>query len=195
MAIACNPSCGTVNITTWTESCDLRSMLLKGGIRQLIFMDCDVTMTDVTSSTEWTTLKTATKFQLSPKGNAVFAASAKEEIELDCDRMVVTKITKPIEFMSKLLDPTAAKHHDFVNDINESGLNKVLLFVDCNDRLYYRYNWTTATSPGFALNKAFADIIEENKYQSLKVDFELNLSTDNYQSMPLTAALKTAIGL
>jgi hypothetical protein len=170
-------------------------MLLKGGIRQLIFMDCDVEFTDVTSSTEWTTLKTNTKFQLSPKGNAVFAASTKEEIELDCDRMVVTKITKPIEFMSKLLDPTAAKHHDFVNDINEAGLNKVLFFVDCNDRLYYRYNWVAGTNAGFSLNKAFADIVEENKYQSLKVDFELNLSTDNFKSMPLTAALKTAIGL
>lgn len=195
MAVACNPSCGTVNIATWTQSCDLSSMLLKGGIQQLIFLDCDATLTDITDDEEWAGLVTATKLQLSPKGVAVFAASEKEETEIYCDVSIVTKVTKPIEFMSKLLDPTTGKHYDFVVDINKAALNKTVLFVDCNGRMYYRYNWATTENPGFSLNKAFADHIEENKWMQVKVDLELDLSKDNYKSIVLTPALKTAIGI
>lgn len=195
MGVACNPSCGSTAMTMWTESCDLRSMLLKGGIRQIIFFDCDKTFTDVTSASEWTTKKTATEFQITPRGNATFAQSEKEEIELDCDRMVVTKISKPIEFSSKLLDPTGGAHHDLIEDVNKYALNKTIMFVDCNNRLYYRFNWATTENPGFTLNKAFADLTEDAKWQQLVIMLEADFSTTNYQSLAMSAALQTAIGV
>jgi hypothetical protein len=192
----CSP-CPSGNITGYTvDACDLKSSLMKSGISRLLLLKCAEVLTDVTSTVEWTALVSGADAEVTPQGKAAFPEPTYELVEIDaCGTKVNIDGKVEVEFSTFLLDPTADGHNTFINDYNELAQSYTILFLGCDNRMYYSYAWATGTNPGFGINNGYAFLKDDGKLKTMTIKAELDVTSGLYKSFVLTAAMKTALGI
>ena len=195
MSNLCTPACNDEQIRTYPIPCKTTEATLKGGGEVFILLDCDVEMVSVADAVEWTALKTAEKFIVSPKR---FVKLPKPETKREklsaCGSEQTVDETMSMEFYTQYFDTTTFTHFDMMEDMKNLVGSKTLLWIGCDGNLYYRYYYATGENPGFGglSSEVFLES-EVDNLQKLNINFKWNSYQEGIKAIPLTPALITAI--
>lgn len=195
MASLCSPLCGDDTIRSYCNPCDRQSSLREGGFNRLIFLDCDVTFTDVSDETEWEALVTAGKVVVLPEliGNTVDDETTTLRISACRPEEEITRISG-VDFALRLFDNVTYTDFDLEYDLKNKLAAKTAMFIDCNGLLYYRYDWLPGENPGFGKLTAIVNrqsVVGE--VQVLNTNLRWNSFRSGYKAIELTTALEAAI--
>lgn len=193
MAGFCSPGCEDAPITKYDPQCNVTGSFRKGGLATFIALDCDVVFSDVSSVSEWAALS-ASKFYVAPTGIGEFTEPEATTDAVDCSPDMTVDEISGANFQIKKFDNEEFKDFQTEYDLKSQLPNKTVLFVDCNDLVYYDITWTTDSNPGFggiAANVFRTSV--RGSLQALNVNITFNSFQKGYNVFKLTPELKAAI--
>jgi hypothetical protein len=191
MASICSPGCADAPITKYDPNCDILTSVRKGGLQAFILLDCDVELEDVTSVSEWNEISESLIFT-SPTGLGQFTEPETTAEAVDCSPDKIVDEISGATFQIKKFDNETFLDFDMEHDLKTVGENKTVMFVDCNDILYYNRDWSVGTdNPGFAgLSLNVYRTSERGSLQVLNVNFTYNSFQTGFKAIKLTPELK-----
>lgn len=146
----CTP-CNTDDITTYPIPCNLITSSRKSGILQPFLLKCDKTITDLTDDVEWAALKASGDIIVFPQGsgNLITPETTTEQL-VACSPEVVIDEIGGFDFATKLFDNDTYLDFQFEYDLKNLYNSYTIMWLGCDGILYYDYNWTPGTNPGFS---------------------------------------------
>lgn len=193
MATICAPNCTDAPITRYNPDCNVTSSFRKGGLATFIALDCAVQFEDVTSASEWEALSLS-QFFVAPSGIGEWTEPELTTEAVDCAPDYTTDEISGANFQIKKFDNEEFKDLDMEYDLKTQLANKTVLFVDCNDIVYYNRAWTPGDNPGFAgIAPSISRVSARGALQALNVNFTYNTFQTGMKAFRLTPELKEAI--
>jgi hypothetical protein len=153
MSNFCNPSC-FVDLTQFStiDICNLAEAMRSGEIVKLIFIGCQVEVTDITDESEIGGYKTANTLIPSFPGRAKIDEKTTEGVvRIGCQD--VSTIGKyPFEFESEIVDKNTGSEWQLYNDINNNKLNLTIAFLTCDGWLLVNPRYSSPGKIGLAID-------------------------------------------
>jgi hypothetical protein len=191
----CSPLCGDEDVRVYCTPCDRQQSLRKGAINYIGLIDCATTFNDISSAQEWATKLANGNIKLLPElvgelgepettTNRLSACRAEEITD------EVTSLTAQIF----LFDNAAFTDFDMEYDLKNKIASKTMFFVDCNNILYYRYDWAPGQNPGFGnLVSTVSRQFPTDGLQSLNLSIKFNTFRTGFKGIQMSAALASVI--
>ena len=131
----CPSGCATTLPAAPSSGCNI--VTRPAGVGRLIFAKCDITWTDITDLSEWTTKMTADEVHASPeiKGSKPKASFTRKKVA-SCRPEKVVSATKSIQFSDANADNTNFADYAFYNHIIENQETLSVAYITCDDLLY-----------------------------------------------------------
>lgn len=191
----CSPLCGSEDVRVYCTPCDRQASLRKGAINYIGFLDCDVTFDDITDSEEWQTKLTAGNIKILPElvGELGEPETTTARISA-CRAEEITDETTTLTAQIFLFDNSTFTDFDMEYDLKNKVASKTMFFVDCNNILYYRYDWSTGTNPGFGnLTSTVSRQFPTDGLQSINLGIQFNTFRTGYKGFSMSAELAAII--
>lgn len=152
MAI-CKPNCVTTLPNFGAiDDCDLVNLFSSGEIAKVVFMKCNLDVTDVDDDTEWGTNIDNGDVTIPFVGNGkIEEQNESGEQRIGC-QTVNTICKKPFEFISPITDTASQTEWSLYNDLQKQRLGLSVAFVTCDGILLIDPDWTTGENPGLKLS-------------------------------------------
>jgi len=150
----CNP-CGTGFPVEYLPLLNCKNQLntRQAGIQQLAFIKCSQTVTSLTSSSEWDTIRgTAGALIRTPSGLGSFGKPNTSNVKIGCKEQVITEKTLVLTFKTFKYDNDTFADADFMCQLNDSFNAYRLIWLGCDGNLYYSNAYTTGTNPGLEIS-------------------------------------------
>lgn len=193
MAGICSPGCSDAPIRRYNAQCNVLGSTRKGGLATFIVLDCDVEFENPASASEWEALGES-KFFVAPTGVGTWTEPEVQTETIDCSPDMPTDETSGANFVIKKFDNENFVDFDMEYDLKSFLPNKTVLFVDCNDILYYNRTFTPGSNPGFGgLTASVYRTSERGSSQALNVNITYNSFQTGMKAIKLTPELKEAI--
>ncbi len=191
MASLCSPGCADKPIAKYNANCDILTSVRKGGLQAFIMLDCEVEIEDITSASEWNEISES-KIFTSPTGLGQFTEPETTTEAIDCSPDMTVDEISGATFQIKKFDNILFEDFEMEQDLKTVGQNKTVMFVDCNDLLYYNNKWKIdSDNPGFAgLALTVFRTSERGSLQVLNVNFKYNSFQAGFKVIKLTPELK-----
>ena len=182
MAI-CKPNCvtglpdfGAIN------DCDIQSLFSSGEVAKVIFLKCNLAVTDVDDPTEWETNLAAGDVTIPPVGNGKIDEQTESgEVRIGC-QTVSTICKKPFEFISPITDTSSQTEWSLYNEIQKQRLGLTVAFVTCDGILLINPDWVTTENPGLSLSTLkISQILSGEAYG--KMTYKINGEVEECRSL------------
>lgn len=191
----CSPLCGDADVRVYCTPCDRQAALRKGAINYIGLLDCDTTFDDITDATEWETYLSEGKIKLLPELVGELGEPETETARISaCRDEEITDETTTLTAQIFLFDNSTFTDFDMEYDLKNKVAAKTLFFVDCNNILYYRYNWIPGYNPGFGnLTTTVSRQFPTDGLQSINVGITFNTFRTGYKGFSMSPELSTII--
>ncbi len=191
----CSPLCGSEDVRVYCTPCDRQASLRKGAINNLGLLDCATTFIDITDETEWETKLTAGEIKLLPElvGELGEPETTTARISA-CRDEEITDETTTLTAQIFLFDNDTFTDFDMEYDLKNKVAAKTMFFVDCNNILYYRYDWVSGENPGFGnLTSTVSRQFPTDGLQSINLGITFNTFRTGYKGFSMSPALAAFI--
>ena len=192
----CNP-CGTGFPSEYLALLNCKNQLntRQAGIQQLAFIKCSQTVTSLTSSSEWDTIRgTAGALIRTPTGLGSFGKPNTTSAKIGCKEEVVTEKTLTLNFKTFKYDNDTLTDADFMCQLNDSFSGYYLIWLGCDGNIYYCNAYTSGENPGFPITLLTSfDDNPENGLMSKNFEIVIDMIDNCYSIISPSAALVAAI--
>lgn len=148
--ILCNPDCPSGDFTPYSVACVTEDYLRSGGFARIMLLNCEDTITSLTSTTEWENIINAGGLFVSPSGLGKLndPEFTKQKVEL-CRPEVVTKKVLNFEWETFYMDNVNYTDNTLLEELETKQGNKTLMLLRCDGVLLMNNTWTAGNNPGF----------------------------------------------
>ena len=191
----CSPLCGDEDVRVYCTPCDRQSALRKGAINNIGLIDCATTFIDISDAEEWTTKIAAGEIKILPElvGELGEPETTTARISA-CRDEEITDETTTLTAQIFLFDNVSFTDFDMEYDLKNKVAAKTFFFVDCNNLLYYRYDWATGENPGFGnLTSTVSRQFPTDGLQSINLGITFNTFRTGYKAIDMSAELAAVI--
>lgn len=191
----CSPLCGDEDVRVYCTPCDRQQSLRKGAINYIGLLDCSTTFTDISDADEWTAKLTAGEIKLLPELVGELGEPETTTNRLSaCRAEEITDEVTTLTAQIFLFDNSSFTDFDMEYDLKNKIAAKTLFFVDCNNILYYRYDWATGENPGFGnLVSTVSRQFPTDGLQSLNLSIQFNTFRTGFKGISMSAELASVI--
>lgn len=154
MSAICKPNCVTALPNFGAiDDCDITKRLTSGEIAKVVFVKCNMEVTDIDDDLEWETNISNGLVTIPFVGNGkIDEQSEAGEMRIGC-QTVSTICNKPFEFSSPIVDTDAETEWSLYNDIQKSKLGLTVLFITCDGIVLINPDWVSGQNPGLPFSK------------------------------------------